>query len=763
LPKDLEEILQDPQFRAGVVEVPKKNVYYAIFNDQSEVGRSDDLRKALCGAVRIDDLVRGTLGRFAQPSTGLIPPGILGHDPGRRRQPLMREEALALVESSNLPVPIRLRAAVHPIFQDRYQSLTKELFKNWADLGVEVSIATSSMASYLATYQESGGSKGIDLLIGRWNADYDDPDNFTYFLFHSKAGVYKLYSSDELDRLMEEARLERDPAARVRLYRRIENTLMETGYVLPLFYDIDYRVASPKVRKLALRSRSPYVNYSELGKAEAIVPLVMRKSAGGLISVPMGTRLLTLDPSVSGTMQQAEVLPNIFETLTRQTEGARITPWLASAIDAEEGGKRFRIRLQQDVRFHDGRRLTARDVRYSWEHLLQNRESPSRSILAPIQGAKELISGQANELRGFRIVSASEFLVELEQPLSFFPALLSYPSCAIVPEGAVRFDRNWREGSVGTGAFRILRFEPGQRLELEANPDYWRSGYPRGDGLVFTFGVPPQEILSGFRSGRFSLATDLFPSDVEMLRHDPEYASRYRESPRLCTYFVAFNIHQPPFSDEKVRRHFIQSIDVEALVRRNLGRLAIPAHSLIPPGLLGYEAGHRSEILSERGKEQFDVTAITHSIFDGAYASLAKNLVHALQERGFSVRIDPAKTDQVLPLLSPKFSFTLTRWVGDYPDADTFFNGIVQTRNGLVGQFCGTPELDRLIERGRLETHPQLRHDIYQEAEKLVRDQALLLPLFHEQEYRFARPEVQNFEVTFSIQSVPYQKLSLRK
>ncbi|HEY4492997.1 MAG TPA: ABC transporter substrate-binding protein, partial [Acidobacteriota bacterium] len=207
LPKDLEEILQEPQFRAGVVEVAKKNIYFVLFNDGSAMSRNDDLRKALCGAVRIDDLVRGTLGRFAQPATGLIPPGILGHDPGKRHQPLLQEQALALIDSSKLPKkPIRLKAAVHPIFQDRYQSLTKTLFKNWADLGVEVSIETPTMASYLASYKDRSASDGIDLLIGRWNADYDDPDNFTYFLFHSKAGLYKFHSSEELDKLMEEAR-----------------------------------------------------------------------------------------------------------------------------------------------------------------------------------------------------------------------------------------------------------------------------------------------------------------------------------------------------------------------------------------------------------------------------------------------------------------------------------------------------------------------------------------------------------------------------
>ena len=403
LPKDLEEILQDPQFRAGVVEVSKKNIYYVLFNDRSEINRNDDLRKALCGAVRIDDLVRGTIGRFAQPATGLIPPGILGHDPGKRRQPLSQEDALRLMDSSKLPnKPIRLKAAIHPIFQDRYQSFTKALFKDWADIGVEVTIETPTMASYLASYMEPGGSEGIDLLIGRWNADYDDPDNFTYFLFHSKVGLYKFFSSEDLDRLMEEARVETDPAVRIRMYRKIEGMLTDSGYVLPLFYDIDYRVANPKVRKLSLRSSSPFVNYADLGKAEMASSAAALRSPGGIISIPMGTKLTDLDPSLTSTLQQTEVLPNIFETLTRQQEGAQIIPWLASDVDTEDGGKRFRFRLRKDIRFQDGRRLTARDVRYSFEHLLQNTESRSRSLLSPIQGAPEILSNRATELRGFR-------------------------------------------------------------------------------------------------------------------------------------------------------------------------------------------------------------------------------------------------------------------------------------------------------------------------------------------------------------------------
>ena len=89
----------------------------------------------------------------------------------------------------------------------------------------------------------------------------------------------------------------------------------------------------------------------------------------------MAGRIENLDPSSCTTVAQGDVLPSIYESLTRQAEDARIVPWLASEFNAEEGGRKFRFRLREDVRFHDGRRLSSSDVRYSFEHTLQNPEA----------------------------------------------------------------------------------------------------------------------------------------------------------------------------------------------------------------------------------------------------------------------------------------------------------------------------------------------------------------------------------------------------
>ena len=279
----------------------------------------------------------------------------------------------------------------------------------------------------------------------------------------------------------------------------------------------------------------------------------------------------SLDPALAATFEQSEVLPSVFESLTRiDTGAARIVPWLAAEFRAEEGGRSYRFRLRDDVRFHDGRRLSARDVRYSFERLLQCRDSGYRGNLAAIKGAKRLLNGEAGDLGGIRIHSGSEFSIELEEPVAFFPALVSYPAAAIIPEGSDPSGVSGRDGFVGTGPFRVIAFESG-RLEVERNRSYWREGYPRSEVIVFTFGVSPEEILAGFRAGRFSLASDLFPADVEALRREPEFASGYRESPRLVTYYAAFNIHREPLADRALRQRLVQAVDVPRLVRQTLG------------------------------------------------------------------------------------------------------------------------------------------------------------------------------------------------
>ena len=183
-------------------------------------------------------------------------------------------------------------------------------------------------------------------MLGRWIADYDDPDNFTFTLFHSGNGAARAYFSLARDRPHPRGgpQPKRRPAAREALYRKFEHALLDPAILVPLFHDVDYRIAGPRVRGLQLRSTAPYVNYAELGKAESRCGsrAPTGRTGGGILHVPIAGVVRSLDPALCETLEHSEVAPSLFETLTRALEGTRIVPWLASEVLTENDGRRYR-------------------------------------------------------------------------------------------------------------------------------------------------------------------------------------------------------------------------------------------------------------------------------------------------------------------------------------------------------------------------------------------------------------------------------------
>ncbi len=565
LPHDLDELLREPRFRSGLIETPKKGTYFVLFNcgGGSQLGSNPTLRRALAGVTRSQDFVWGALGRFALPATGLLPPGILGHDAGRRRALLPREAAQHLLREAGLTLPVRLKAAVHPILQDRFRALTSALFGVWREIGIEVSVVTATMADYL----EGQKHPVADILVGRWIADYDDPDDFTFGLFHSKNGHWKaFYSSEEADRILEEARVESRAAHREALYRKFEQLLLDEAVLIPLFHEIDYRIAAPSVRGVALSSTPPFVSYGEISKApcgEGASRGTRRRSHHRADPGSSGT----LDPSLADTNEQAETVGNIFETLTRNIEGGKIVPWLASEIDSEEGGTRFRFRLRRGVRFHDGR-----SPHGARRPLLFRADSPEREEPEPLApfahprrvGAPER---QVERARG------PEDRLSLRVRHRAGKAGVVLPGHALVCRPLDRAGGHQPPRRPLEPGMRRHRTLPRRPLRARQAP---RAGAePRLLARRVTRGrrprLPLRHLARGDQEGVPGRAAldRLGPPSCRRreLRHDPRFASGYRESPRLSTYFVAFNSGRGPLADGAIRRR----ITKESTRRRSSG------------------------------------------------------------------------------------------------------------------------------------------------------------------------------------------------
>lgn len=482
-----------------------------------------------------------------------------------------------------------------------------------------------------------------------------------------------------------------------------------------------------------------------------------RTPSRGVLRIPYHSTVQSLDPCLEPNDMHAGIVLTIFETLTHEGKGARVAPWLASEVVSEEGGRRYRIRLRDGVRFHDGRPLTARDVRYTFDRVMGFPDR--RWLLDRVIGADAIVAGGASSLAGVQIVNDGELTVEFGEPFGVFPAMLTHSSLAIVPEGTGVIEGNWRESCVGTGPFRVTRFEPGRRLDQEANPDYWRPGFPRTDGLSNRFGVPQADILTGYREGRFSLAWNLDAADRESLRNDPEYGPLLHEYPTLATYFLVFNARSGPLADESLRRRLTASIDVDALTRASFGASAMPARSLIPPGLLGYEPPRRSSKVAPSEGRATPMT-LSAAMIPGVAESLERTLASAFAREGVRLEVAIVGTGTLESTCQEAaVDMVIGGWLGDYSEADAFAYPVLHSEAGLYGRFIGSSELDRLCEAGRTETDPDARHDIYRQIETMISDRALLVPFCHRQSYCFVQPEIRGVRLRLSPSSLAFDRL----
>src|SRR3989304_2569633 len=144
------------------------------------------------------------------------------------------------------------------------------------------------------------------------------------------------------------------------------------------------------------------------------------------------------------------------------------------------------------------------------------------------------------------------------------------------------------------------------------------------------------------------------------------------------------------------------------------------------------------------------------------YAGTYKEISRVWAELGFKTRVVNRTMAEYLDAMTHGTTDVIVgRWGADYPDADTFIY-ILHSKGGGYGRFTASPDPDPLAERGGREPAPAVRHSLYREAEEILVRDALLIPLFHEQAYRFARPEVEGLTVSFAPPTVPCEILRLR-
>ena len=185
----------------------------------------------------------------------------------------------------------------------------------------------------------------------------------------------------------------------------------------------------------------------------------------------------TLDPHEAGDTASAGVLVEIFSGLVALNTALQVVPDLSERWDVSEDGKTYTFYLRPNAKFHDGKPVTADDVKFSIERATDSEtQSPEAyAYLDDIVGVLPKLEGQADEVTGVRVIDSRTVEITIDAPKPYFLAKLTYPTSFVVDRENLEAEGdNWVFKPNGTGPFRLAEYRVGEILVLERNEHYYR-------------------------------------------------------------------------------------------------------------------------------------------------------------------------------------------------------------------------------------------------------------------------------------------------
>lgn len=434
---------------------------------------------------------------------------------------------------------------------------------------------------------------------------------------------------------------------------------------------------------------------------------------------------LNLDPRIGTDAQSERIGALIFDSLLRRDSHSNLHPWLAERWESPDP-LTFIFHLRSGVRFHDGKPLTARDVRYTFQSLLSGQ----------VQSVK---AATFSRIASIEAPDDSTVVFRLKEPYASFLWNLTQGSLGIVPEGSAE---ELARRPVGSGPFRFVRAAQDEEVVLEKNPNYW-AGPPRIERVQFKIVPDATTRALEMRKGSADIALNSLTADMaDVLRREEHL--RVVEEPGTSYQYIALNLENKNLS-LPVRQAIAYAIDREAMIAYLWKNTVRPATSILPPehwafapGLppYPYDPAKAANLLDHAGFQPGPDGVRLRLEMKTSTDQIARELASVLQEQLRKVGI-------VLEIRSFEFAtfyaditrgnFDLysLRWVAGNDDPDIFeycfHSRSVPPAGANRGRYAN-PEIDRLIEQGRASNDLAERRRNYAQVQEILnRD----LPYIH--------------------------------
>ena len=495
---------------------------------------------------------------------------------------------------------------------------------------------------------------------------------------------------------------------------------------------------------------------SENQKTEIKIPY------GGTYRIPLELEPVTLDPAFIEDRYSLSVAYQIFEGLVRYGPYLSVLPAVAKNWQVEDEGRTIQFVLRDDVHFHHGRRVTARDVIFSLERIIKVKPAPSiLPHLLKIKGAQKFYENKSKTVSGLIYIDDDQLTIHLIEPYAPLLSALAMYQSAIVPEDIVKqMGEKFGRSPVGCGAFKFTSWEPADVIRLERYSDYY-SGPSYLENIEYQIypGGQRDRILADFQSGTLQ-EMPVFGAVRQKLSETKQF--QWVQRPSLSLLFYGINLNHPQMKDPRLRKALSQAIDRSILVKTVYNGQFEPAYSVLPPGMPGHNPedhvvvenlAHAAEIIQQIGAEGTN-RAIEVEIVSASQSAFAKAefgfIEAAWNQIGVATRIkyltDWSEFEKYIN--SDAMQIFRYVWTANMPDPDDFTSPLFGSDSPVNYTRYNNPEIDHLLRQAGGMVDPVERSHAYQQIEKKVMQTTPIIPLFYLSIDRVYQPSVKGITIS---------------
>ncbi|MGI8949734.1 MAG: ABC transporter substrate-binding protein [Ornithinimicrobium sp.] len=457
-------------------------------------------------------------------------------------------------------------------------------------------------------------------------------------------------------------------------------------------------------------------------------------SGGGQLVAAIAAEPDQLDPHKTTAYASFQVLENVYDTLVQPDENLDMVPALAESWETSDDQLTWTFKLRDGVTFHNGDPLTAEDVVFSYNRIID----------------EELANSYRFE--AIESVEATDDLtveIKLKRPTpSLLAQIGAFKGMAIVHEQNVTSGAVTRN-PIGTGPFKMESYTSGDSIQLAAYQDYWGDA-PGLASVRYTFVSEPSVALANLQSGQVQWTDNLPPQQVASL--EGQDSIEIGRVPSNDYWYFATNQARKPFDDPRVRQALAWAIDRESITEAAKFGLATMNQTAIPETSKWYydyapfeqDPGRAKQLLQEAGATNLTVDMMVTNEFPETIQA-AQVMASQLDAVGVTLNI---RTEDFATWLDQQsqgnFDAFMLGWLGNI-DPDDFYYSQHHSSGSNNYQKFQNQEVDMLLDEARTETDQESRKDLYDQAVKIIVDEASYTYLYNPEVVQGWSPDLKGY------------------